>query len=88
MSRLKGKRAYLVGKRGEDYGFEGVTFVSELKDAEIVLVLGSNAPETSLDEYRRFFEGVAHSRRLLQSGQADAHVRRASAGARRHRRAL
>ena len=58
-SRVKGKRAYLIGKRGEDYGFEGVTFVEDLNDAEIVLVLGSNAPETSLEEYRAFFSKIS-----------------------------
>jgi HAD superfamily hydrolase (TIGR01459 family) len=56
--RVRGSKAYLIGKRGEDYGFGGVTFVGDVRDAEIVLILGSNAPETSLDEYRRFFEGV------------------------------
>jgi len=56
--RVKGKRAYLIGRQGEEYGFDGVTFVDDVKDAEIVLVLGSNAPQTSLDDYRRFFEGV------------------------------
>lgn len=55
---VKGKRAFLVGRRGEDYGYDGVSFVSDVKDAEIILVLGSNAPETSLDEYRHFFEDV------------------------------
>lgn len=54
--RIKGKRPYLIGRRGEDYGIEGA---ADLKDADIVLVIGSNAPETSLDEYRRFFQGVS-----------------------------
>jgi HAD superfamily hydrolase (TIGR01459 family) len=53
---LRGRRAFLIGKRGEDYGFDDVTFVSSIKDAEIILILGSNAPETSLDAYRRFFD--------------------------------
>jgi HAD superfamily hydrolase (TIGR01459 family) len=56
--RVKGRRAYLIGKRGEDYGFDGVQFVDDVKNADIVLVLGSNAPETSLDDYRRFFVDV------------------------------
>lgn len=53
--RVKGSRAFLIGKRGEEYGFDGVTFVDDVREAEIILVLGSNAPETSLDEYRAFF---------------------------------
>lgn len=56
--RLKGRKAYLIGRRGEKYGFDGVTFVKDVSEAEIVLVLGSNAPETSLEDYRRFFAGV------------------------------
>ena len=48
---LKVKRAFLIGKRGEDYGFDGIEFV-EASQAEVVLILGSNAPETSLEEYR------------------------------------
>ncbi len=57
-ARVEGAKAYLIGRRGEDYGFDGVTFVEDVQEAEIVLILGSNAPETSLDEYRRFFEDV------------------------------
>jgi HAD superfamily hydrolase (TIGR01459 family) len=55
---VRGRRAFLIGKRGEDYGFDDVTFVPSIKDAEIILILGSNAPETSLDTYRRFFDKV------------------------------
>ena len=54
-----GLRALLIGKRGEDYGFDGVTFVADPRDAEVILILGSNAPETSLDDYRRLFEGLS-----------------------------
>jgi HAD superfamily hydrolase (TIGR01459 family) len=53
---LKAKRAFLVGKKGEDYGFEGVTFVDNPRDAEVVLIVGSNAPQTSLEDYRRLFD--------------------------------
>jgi HAD superfamily hydrolase (TIGR01459 family) len=54
---LKISKAFLVGKRDEDYGFDPVRFV-DAADAEIMLILGSNAPETSLDDYRRMFEGL------------------------------
>jgi HAD superfamily hydrolase (TIGR01459 family) len=50
-------KAFLVGKRGEDYGFDPVRFV-DASDAEIMLILGSNAPETSLEDYRRMFSGL------------------------------
>jgi HAD superfamily hydrolase (TIGR01459 family) len=56
--RYKSKRAFLIGKAGEDYGFEGVTFVEQFKDAEVILILGTNYPATSLDDYRRLFTGV------------------------------
>ena len=55
---LKAKTAFLIGKDGEDYGFEGLTFVSDPKDAEIILILGSNAPKTSLADYRRLLTGL------------------------------
>lgn len=56
---LSVKRAYLIGKDGEQYGFVGVELVADPRDAEVILILGSNAPQTSLDEYRKLFEGLA-----------------------------
>ena len=49
---LKATKAYLIGKDGEDYGFDGITFVADPRDAEVLLILGSNTPKTSLDDYR------------------------------------
>ncbi len=57
-SGLTAKRAFLIGKDGEDYGFDDIDFVSDPRDAEIILILGSNAPKTSLEDYRRRLEGV------------------------------
>ena len=57
-ARLRGKRAFLIGRKGEDYGFEGVTFVDNPQHAEVLLILGTNYPETSLDDYRRLFSSV------------------------------
>ena len=54
---LNVKRAFLIGKRGEDYGFDGIEFV-EASQAEVILILGSNAPETSLDEYREILRDI------------------------------
>lgn len=56
---LLAKRAFLIGKAGEDYGFDGMTFVANPHDAEIILILGSNAPATSLDDYRALLGGLA-----------------------------
>lgn len=52
------KTAYLIGKDGEDYEFDPVRFVADPKDAEVMLILGSNAPRTSLDDYRVLFRGI------------------------------
>lgn len=52
------KTAFLIGKDGEDYEFDPVRFVADPKDAEVMLILGSNAPRTSLDDYRKMFAGV------------------------------
>jgi HAD superfamily hydrolase (TIGR01459 family) len=52
------RKAFLVGKRGEEYGFDGVEFVANPHDAEAILILGSNAPDTSLAEYERMFRGL------------------------------
>ncbi len=52
------KRAFLVGKRGEEYGFDGVDFVDDPHAADMILILGSNAPETSLAEYEEIFRGL------------------------------
>jgi len=49
------KKAFLIGKAGEDYGFEGVPFVSNVAQADIIVILGSNAPNTTMAEYRDFF---------------------------------
>jgi HAD superfamily hydrolase (TIGR01459 family) len=53
------KRAFLIGKAGEDYGFEPVAFVSRPEQAEVMLILGSNAPATSLEAYRDMFRGLS-----------------------------
>jgi HAD superfamily hydrolase (TIGR01459 family) len=52
------KRAFLIGKQGEDYGFDPVQFVENPDDAEVMLILGSDAPRTSLGDYRKIFEGM------------------------------
>ena len=51
-------RAFLIGRKGEDYGFDGITFVDHPREAEAILILGSNAPQTSLAEYRKLLEGL------------------------------
>ncbi len=52
------RTAFLIGKDGEDYGFDPVRFVDDPAEAEVMLILGSNAPKTSLGEYRQLFAGI------------------------------
>ena len=58
-AQVKGKKVFAIGKDGENYGFEGVDFVSSMSQADIVVVLGSNAPQTSLDEYRTLLKSCS-----------------------------
>ena len=51
-------RAAEIGRAGEDYGFDGIAFVDDPREAEVILILGSNAPATSLDDYRAMLEGL------------------------------
>lgn len=53
------QRVFLVGKDGEDYGFDGVRFVGDGHDADLILILGSNVPATSLEQYREMFRGLS-----------------------------
>lgn len=55
---LDAQRAFLIGKQGEDYGFDPIKFVDDIDDAEVMLILGSNAPATSLEDYREMFKGL------------------------------
>jgi HAD superfamily hydrolase (TIGR01459 family) len=55
---LTARTAFLVGKQGEDYGFDPIRFVARPEEAEVMLILGSDAPRTSLDDYARLFAGV------------------------------
>jgi HAD superfamily hydrolase (TIGR01459 family) len=53
------KTAFLIGKSGEDYGFEPIRFVDNPQSAEAMLILGSNVPDTSLEDYRKIFKGIS-----------------------------
>lgn len=57
-SSLTARRAFLIGKDGENYGFDGIQFVSDPREAEVILILGSNAPTTSLEDYRKLLTGL------------------------------
>jgi len=58
-TRLAGvRRAFIIGKDGDEYGFDGITSVDDPRDAEVLLILGSDAPRTSPDEYRARLAGL------------------------------
>jgi HAD superfamily hydrolase (TIGR01459 family) len=52
------KRAFIIGKEGEDYGFDHFELVQRPQDADVLLILGSNAPTTSLDDYAVMLKGL------------------------------
>jgi HAD superfamily hydrolase (TIGR01459 family) len=58
---VAGGRAYVVGRAGDSYGFEDLDLVAVAQpaDADFILVLGSNAPATSLDAYRKLLRPAA-----------------------------
>jgi HAD superfamily hydrolase (TIGR01459 family) len=53
-----GKSIYIVGQDRQDYGFVSVTIKDTPQNAELIVIAGSNAPHTSLDDYRTRFEGL------------------------------
>lgn len=52
------KRAFVIGRKGDDYGFDMFELVARPEDADILLILGSDAPRTSLEDYGRLLKGV------------------------------
>lgn len=52
------KRAFIVGKEGDDYGFDFFELVARPQEADVILFLGSDAPRISLEAYGRLLKGV------------------------------
>jgi HAD superfamily hydrolase (TIGR01459 family) len=52
------KRAFIVGRQGDDYGFDMFDLVARPAEADIILILGSDAPNVSLEEYGRLLNGI------------------------------
>ena len=50
---IAGKKTYIIGKTGDDYGMGdlGLQFVEVPDEADFLLILGSNCPATSLEDY-------------------------------------
>jgi HAD superfamily hydrolase (TIGR01459 family) len=57
------RRVCIVGRAGDDYGFDelGLVSVDVPEQSEFVLFLGSNAPATSLDDYARLLRPAAEA---------------------------
>lgn len=47
------RRAKMIGRQGENYGFDKIENVDDVEKAEALLILGSDAPNLSLDDYRQ-----------------------------------
>ena len=56
-----GGRAFIVGRAGDSYGFDdlGLVPVEQPAHADFILILGSDAPATSLDRYGRLLQPAA-----------------------------
>ena len=50
--------AYIIGRAGDDYGFDRFPLTDDPHEAEVLLILGSDAPRTSLDQYRAMLADV------------------------------
>ena len=57
----RGGRAYIVGRAGDSYGFDGLDLrpVEQPAHADFILILGSDAPATSLERYGRLLQPAA-----------------------------
>jgi HAD superfamily hydrolase (TIGR01459 family) len=58
---VSGRRAYIVGRHLDDYHFDdlGLEFVERPDLADFILILGSDAPRTSLDNYEALLSKAA-----------------------------
>lgn len=58
-----GARVFVVGRAGDDYGLEGLglDLVEAPEAADFLMILGSNAPDTTLDDYERGLAAAARA---------------------------
>jgi len=58
---VPGARAYVIGRRGDDYGLEalGLHMASSPETADILLILGTDAPAASPQRYRELLAAAA-----------------------------
>ena len=57
----RGRKACIIGRRGDDYGFDGLDleFVARPEDAEFILILGTNVPQWRIEDYPRFLAAAS-----------------------------
>jgi HAD superfamily hydrolase (TIGR01459 family) len=60
----RGRKAFILGKLGDDYGFDGLDleFVSTPDLADFLLILGTNVPEWQIEDYHDFLSAAAKGR--------------------------
>lgn len=58
LEKSSDRRAYIIGRDGDDYGFDRFPLTHDLHEADVLLIFGSNAPRTSLDQYRAMLADV------------------------------
>jgi HAD superfamily hydrolase (TIGR01459 family) len=58
MDKDPSRRAHIIGRAGDEYGFDRFLHVDDPHQAEVLLILGSNAPKTSLEQYRAMLSDV------------------------------
>ncbi|WP_162914502.1 TIGR01459 family HAD-type hydrolase [Taklimakanibacter lacteus] len=52
------KRAFIIGRTGDEYGFDYFELVERPQDADIILILGTDVPRISLADYGRLLNGI------------------------------
>ncbi|MGE0241410.1 MAG: TIGR01459 family HAD-type hydrolase, partial [Parvibaculaceae bacterium] len=52
------RRAFIIGRTGDEYGFDYFELVARPADADVILILGTNVPKTSLEDYGRLLSGI------------------------------
>lgn len=60
---VRGAKVCVVGLQGENYGLDGLDlqFTDDPALAQLILILGSDAPQTSLSDYRAFLAPAARA---------------------------
>jgi HAD superfamily hydrolase (TIGR01459 family) len=56
-----GRRVFVVGRSGDDYGLEGLglDWAQQAEKADFLLILGSDAPRATLEDYAQLLEPAA-----------------------------